>query len=132
METETHLIPILAKTSSHWKDFPWPLPPQTPKMRGTCNKVTEIVQFFFFSKNTNRRDYSIIYSIDYKKEVSCYIYLDIRQAHEVLGDVNNKLVHESRSNVETIHVVVQVVPKAQSPSHVHNQTCPQLQTKWKS
>jgi hypothetical protein len=87
---------------------------------------------FFFSKNTNRRDYSIIYSIDYKKEVSCYIYLDIRQAHEVLGDVNNKLVHESRSNVETIHVVVQVVPKAQSPNHVHNQTCPQLQTKWKS
>ena len=39
-------------------------------------------------------------------------YLDVRQGHEVLGDVNNKLVHECRSNIETIHVVVQVVPKS--------------------
>ena len=114
-ETKTHLIPILAKTSSHWKDFPWPLPPQTPKMRGTCKKGKEIVQLSF-SKNINRRDYLIIYLIDYIKEVRCYIDLDVRQAHEVLGDMNNKLVHESRSNVETIHVVVQVVPEAQSPS----------------
>jgi hypothetical protein len=39
------------------------------------------------------------------------MYLDVRQGHEVLGDVNNKLVHEGRCNVKTIHVVVQVVPK---------------------
>lgn len=37
--------------------------------------------------------------------------LDVRQVHEVLSDVNNKLVHESRSNVETILHVVHVVPK---------------------
>jgi hypothetical protein len=35
--------------------------------------------------------------------------LDVRQSQEVLGDVNNKLVHESRSNVKPIHHVVQVV-----------------------
>jgi len=37
--------------------------------------------------------------------------LDVGQGHEVLGDVNNKLVHESRSNVITILHVVEVVPK---------------------
>lgn len=35
--------------------------------------------------------------------------LDVRQGHEVLGDVNNKLVHESRGNVESFHGVVKVV-----------------------
>lgn len=39
------------------------------------------------------------------------MYLDVGKSHEVLGDVNNELVHESRSNVKTIHSVVQVVPK---------------------
>lgn len=37
------------------------------------------------------------------------MHLNARQTHEVLGDVNNKFVHESRGNVETIHVVVEVV-----------------------
>jgi len=37
--------------------------------------------------------------------------LDVRQGHEVLGDVNNKLVHKSRSNVKTVHVVIQVIPE---------------------
>lgn len=32
---KTYLIPILAKTSSHWNDFPWPFPPHMPKIRGT-------------------------------------------------------------------------------------------------
>lgn len=37
--------------------------------------------------------------------------LDVWQGHEILGNVNNKLVHESRSNVESIHGVVHVIPK---------------------
>jgi len=37
--------------------------------------------------------------------------LDVGQGHEVLADVNNKLVHKSRSNVKTVHVVIQVVPE---------------------
>ena len=45
-------------------------------------------------------------------KVTC---LDVGQGHEVLGDVNNKLVHKSRSNVKTVHVVVQVVPETPSP-----------------
>lgn len=46
--------------------------------------------------------------------------LDIWQGHEVLGDVNNKLVHESRSNVESIHGVVQVVSKRNSSIIVYH------------
>lgn len=38
------------------------------------------------------------------------VYLDAGKAHEVLGDVNNQFVHESRSNVQTTHVVVDVIP----------------------
>jgi len=38
------LIPIFAKTSSHWNDFPWPLPPQIPKMRGTCHNYSPIIR----------------------------------------------------------------------------------------
>jgi len=37
--------------------------------------------------------------------------LDVWQGHEILGDVNNKLVHKSRSYVQTVHVVIQVVPE---------------------
>ena len=37
-------------------------------------------------------------------------HLDVGQVHEVLGDVNNKFVHESGSDVESIHGVVEVVP----------------------
>ena len=33
-------------------------------------------------------------------------YFNVRQGHEVFGDVNNKLVNESRGNVETIHVTM--------------------------
>lgn len=33
---------------------------------------------------------------------------DVRHGHEVFGDVKYKLVHESRSDVETMHAVVQV------------------------
>lgn len=40
--------------------------------------------------------------------------LDVGQGHEVLGDVNNKLVQKSWSNVETILHVVKVVPKLRS------------------
>ncbi len=35
--------------------------------------------------------------------------LDVGKGHEVLGDVNNKLVHKGRGNVKAVHVVVQVV-----------------------
>jgi len=38
---------------------------------------------------------------------------DVRHGHEVLGDVKYKLVHESRSDVETIHAVVQVASETQ-------------------
>ena len=38
-------------------------------------------------------------------------YLNVREGHEVLADVNNKLVHEGRCNVQTIYGVVQVVSK---------------------
>lgn len=37
--------------------------------------------------------------------------LDVWQGHEVLGNVNNKLVHESWSNVEPTHGVVYAVSK---------------------
>lgn len=33
--------------------------------------------------------------------------LNVRQSHEVLGEVNNELVHESRGDVEPIQLVVQ-------------------------
>jgi len=39
----THLIPILAKTSSAWKDFPCPFPPQTPRMSGTYKNKMKIL-----------------------------------------------------------------------------------------
>lgn len=35
--------------------------------------------------------------------------LDVRQGHEVFGDVNHKLVHESWSYVETVLFVIQVI-----------------------
>lgn len=34
--------------------------------------------------------------------------LNVWQVEEVLGDVNNKLVHECRSDVKPIHVVIKV------------------------
>lgn len=36
--------------------------------------------------------------------------LDVRQVHEVLGDVHDKLVHESWCDVVSVHGVVEVVP----------------------
>lgn len=47
--------------------------------------------------------------------------LDVGQCHEVFGDVNNKLVHESWGNVESIQLVVQVVPKI-NYSKTHSMT----------
>jgi len=50
--------------------------------------------------------------------------LDVGQGHEVLGNVNNKFVHKSWSNVKSIHVVVQV-PNLNTINHkgqVHNKT----------
>jgi len=55
------LIPSLAITSSHWKDFPCPLPPQMPRIRGTCqesqsyelgiiNPLGSLVLIFILSK----------------------------------------------------------------------------------
>jgi uncharacterized Zn finger protein len=43
-----------------------------------------------------------------------FSYLNVRQAHEIFGDMNHKLVHESWSYVKPIHVVIQVV------SETHN------------
>jgi hypothetical protein len=37
-------------------------------------------------------------------------YLDIGQAHEILSNVNHKLVHEGRGNVEPILHIVEVIP----------------------
>ncbi len=37
-------------------------------------------------------------------------YLDVGQAHEILSNVNHKLVHEGRGNVEPILYVVEVEP----------------------
>lgn len=39
-------------------------------------------------------------------------YLNVREVHEVLGDVHHQLVHESRGYVETILGVVQAIPEA--------------------
>ena len=36
-------------------------------------------------------------------------YLNVRKIHEILWDVNNKLVHKSRSNVVPIHCVVKSI-----------------------
>jgi hypothetical protein len=36
--------------------------------------------------------------------------LDIGQAHEILSNVNHKLVHEGRGNVEPILHIVEVIP----------------------
>ena len=44
-------------------------------------------------------------SLDTKNERN----LDVGQGHVVFDEVNNKLVRESKGNVESIHVVVQVV-----------------------
>lgn len=38
---KTYLIPILAKTSSHWNDFPWPFPPHMPKIKGTLTHMRD-------------------------------------------------------------------------------------------
>lgn len=52
---------------------------------------------------------------DRKKQLrSLEADLDVREGHEVLGDMNYKLVHEGRRNVESIHGVVKVVPSFQS------------------
>jgi len=42
-------------------------------------------------------------------------YLNVRQVHEVLGDVNNKLVHKALGYVISVHFVVQTVPE----NHYH-------------
>lgn len=70
------------------------MPPHTPKMSGTYKKHK--VQLFFQPQK--------------KKKVYVLTDLDVGQCQEVLGDVNNKFVHESRSNVETVQFVVQLVP----------------------
>lgn len=94
----THLIPILAKTSSHWNDFPWPLPPHTPKIRGTCSK---------FFKHPNQL--TNIYNLPRRIGVfdQNLTNLNVWQVQKVLSNVNNKFVHESWSNVVAIHNVVQ-------------------------
>ena len=38
-------------------------------------------------------------------------YLNVWQVHEVLGDVNNKLVHEFPGYIKSFHRVVHVVPE---------------------
>lgn len=35
--------------------------------------------------------------------------LDVWEVHEVFGNVNNKLIHESRSNVISIHAIIKIV-----------------------
>jgi len=77
----THLIPILAKTSSHWKDFPCPLPPQIPRMRGTYKRIWKKKNEWSLDKSS-----SAIYYGENMFVVAC---LDVGQGHEVLGDVNN-------------------------------------------
>ena len=37
------------------------------------------------------------------------MYLNVREVQEVLGDVNNKLVHESWGEVKSSHCVVEIV-----------------------
>ena len=35
LECVSRAYPIFLKTSSHWKDLPWPLGPQMPRIKGT-------------------------------------------------------------------------------------------------
>jgi hypothetical protein len=46
------------------------------------------------------------------------LYLDVGQGHEVLRDVNDELVHESRGNVVAILDVVH----AQAAERINNMT----------
>lgn len=39
-----------------------------------------------------------------------HIYLDVRQVHEVLGDVDDQLLHEGGGDVETVLGVVEGEP----------------------
>jgi hypothetical protein len=43
-----------------------------------------------------------------KERRKCKIYLNVWKIHEILSNVNHKLVHEGRGNVEPINHVVKV------------------------
>ncbi len=45
-----------------------------------------------------------------KERRKCKIYLNVWKIHEILSNVNHKLVHEGRGNVEPILHIVEVIP----------------------
>jgi hypothetical protein len=71
----------------------------SPNTQNERNLI-KIVQAISFRTNT--------YKLSILEENSV-TNLDVRQGHEVFGDMDHKLVHESWSYVETIHNVIHVV-----------------------
>jgi hypothetical protein len=65
-------------------------------MRGTCHNSSPVIHI------------SEKLSKILKQLKLCLTNLNVWQAQEVLGDVNNNLVHERGSNVKSIHVVIKV------------------------
>ena len=89
----------------------------------TIQKLTDVLTFKTQNKNNQNFVFTMLLmqnqcsklvvaqnfpTLKLIKQLQIIEYLDVRQGHEVLGDVNNKLVHESRSNVKSIHAIFQV------------------------